>query len=133
MLNYNKVMIAGRLTSNPELKNTESGKAVCSFDIAYNRDKNTAYYFTCVAWEAKAEFVKTHFAKGSPIFVEGELTQRKWKDNNGNNRSVIEVRVTEIKFVETLEERNAREGEGVPMGEVNPEPFVEVGIDDLPF
>jgi single-strand DNA-binding protein len=139
MLNYSKVMLSGRLTATPELKSTTSGKSVCSFDVAYNPNKDTAYFFTCVAWEAKAEFVAKEVKKGAPIFVEGELVQRKFQDNKGNNRSVVEIRVTEVKFVESLEEKNARLAAETPVvttttaEEPSTEIFEEIGVDDLPF
>jgi len=143
MLNYSKVIICGRLTANPELKITSPGnKKVCSFDIAYNSTKDIAHFFTCVAWESKAEFLVANFRKGSPIFVEGELVQRKFKDKDGNNRSVVEIRVSEIKFVETKEEKMAREAgvtdasaptafEAAPFVPAAPDVFVPT--DDLPF
>ena len=139
MLNLNKVFVCGRLTANPELKITSPGnKKVCSFNIACNAAKNITYYFAVVAWESRGEFVAVNFRKGSPIFIEGELVQRKYTAKDGKSVSVIEIRALDIKFVETLEEKNARmaaELPETPAVAVNEDGFVSVDIstDDLPF
>ena len=136
MLNYNKVFLAGRVVSDIELKTVESGKFVCLFDVAYNRDKETVYYLPCVGWEERAKFLASHFGKGAPIFLEGELTQRKWKDKDGKNHSTFVVRVTDVKFVETLEEKNARVAAAAPTAPAaSAEPKITADYDDdsLPF
>ena len=71
-------IISGRLTSNPELKNTSTGKAVVNFTVAVDRgDKNkTTDFIDCVAWDSKAEFIAKWFTKGSPIEIAGKTTTR---------------------------------------------------------
>lgn len=130
MLNVNEVTLAGRVVSNIELKTTESGKPVCLFDVAYNRDKETVYYIPCVAWEERARFLATHFGKGTPIYLKGELTQRKWQDKDGKNHSAYAVRVTDVKFIESLEEKNARLAATAPAAPAAPTPEYD---DSLPF
>ncbi len=130
MLNVNEVTLAGRVVSDIELKTTPTNKPVCLFDVAYNRDKETVYYLPCVAWEARAEFLATHFGKGAPIYLKGELTQRKWKDKDGKNHSAFEVRVTDVKFIESLEEKNARVAAAAPTASAAPAPEYD---DSLPF
>lgn len=128
MLNLNKIFISGRLTANPEIKVTTTNRKVCSFSIANNAAKNITYYFTIIAWEAKADFIVANFRKGSPIFVEGELVQRKYTDKNNKTVSVVEIRALDIKFVETLEEKNARMA-----GEATAEPAAPAATADEAF
>ena len=79
----------GRLTADPELRQTQSGVASCRFTVAVNRkfaDKNTgerqADFITCVAWRQTAEFVSRYFSKGKMIAVEGELRNNNYQDRN---------------------------------------------------
>lgn len=137
MLNFNKVMICGRLTANPELKITSPGnKKVCSFNIACNAGKNITYYFTVVAWESRAEFVALNFTKGAPIFIEGELVQRKYTSKDDRTVSVVEIRALDIKFVETLDEKNARlaasESTAAP-APATEDVFKTISSEELPF
>ena len=85
----NKVILIGRLTADPELRQTQSGVASCRFTVAVNRkfaDKNTgerqADFITCVAWRQTAEFVSRYFSKGKMIAVEGELRNNNYQDRN---------------------------------------------------
>lgn len=133
-LNFNRVFISGRLTRDIEVRTTaQTQKFVCSFDIAVNTAKDVTYFIPCVAWEKKAEFLATHFRKGAPIFVEGELQSRKFTDKDNKERTTYEVKVIEVKFCETLDERTQREG--VPT-EPQEEEYIPVPTDsgdDLPF
>lgn len=104
-LNLNKVIIAGHLTHDPELKQTPSGATTTSFRIAVNRkyskDGNTeADFITAVAWRSTAEFVCRYFKKGSAILVTGALQTRTWKDKDGGNRHAVEVIADEVMFVD---------------------------------
>lgn len=83
----NKVILMGRLTSDPELRQTQSGISSCRFTIACDRrfaDKNTgekqADFITCIAWKQTAEFVSRYFSKGKMISVEGSLRTGNYKD-----------------------------------------------------
>ena len=100
----NKVVIMGRLTADPELRYTNTNQVpVASFAVAVDRrltkdrEKETDF-FNVVAWQATAEFVTKHFAKGQPICVEGRLRQRMWKDENGKNRYAVEVIAESVHF-----------------------------------
>ena len=104
MASFNKVILIGNLTSDPELKQSGSGASVCSFDIAvnrkYNKDGNNAVDFiTIVAWRSQAEFVCKFFKKGKPILVCGQLQTRSWTDKQGNKRISTEVVADEFSFV----------------------------------
>lgn len=104
--NFNKVILGGRLTAQPELKTTPSGTTVTSFSIAVNRKRakegeQQSDFINCVAWKERAEFICKYFGKGSSISIVGELQTRQWKDNNGNNRYATEVMVSEVNFVDS--------------------------------
>lgn len=105
-LNLNKVILGGRVTSDIELKQTNSGVSVCSFSIAVNRrtgkDKEQQTDFiTCQAWRATAEFISKFFGKGSSICVVGSIQTRSWEDQNGQKRYATEVVVDEAMFVDS--------------------------------
>lgn len=99
----NKVILMGRLTREPELKQTPNGVNVCSFSIAVNRRyKNTegnydADFVNCVAWRQTGEFVSKYFAKGRMIAVAGSLQTRTY-EKDGQKRYVTEVQVDEAYF-----------------------------------
>lgn len=85
----NKVILMGRLTADPELRQTQSGIAACRFIIAVNRkyaDKNTgerqADFISCMAWRQTAGFISKYFSKGSMICVEGSLRTGSYQDRN---------------------------------------------------
>lgn len=91
-LNLNKIMIAGRLTADPEMKMTTSGKSVVNVQVAVNRytkegEKQEADFITVVAFEKRAEIICRHFAKGFPIYVEGQLQIRQWTDRDGQKET----------------------------------------------
>ena len=105
-LNLNKVILAGRLTSAVELKQTPSGVAVATFSIAVNRkvgkDKpQETDFINCTAWRGTAEFISKYFGKGSSICIVGSIHTRSWKDNNGNNRYATDVVADEAMFVDS--------------------------------
>lgn len=104
--NFNKVILGGRLTAQPELKTTPSGTTVTSFSMAVNRKRakegeQQSDFINCVAWKERAEFICKYFVKGSSISIVGELQTRTWKDGNGQNRYATEVIVSEVNFVDS--------------------------------
>ena len=106
MASFNKVILMGRLTAAPELKQTQNGKSVTSFNLAVDRKgKDTPCdFFTIVAWNQTAEFICKYFGKGQAILVCGELQTRSWTDNNGNKRPATEVLANEVTFCESKKE-----------------------------
>lgn len=131
-LNLNKIIIAGRLTADPELKQTQSGISVTSFNVAVNRrtkkdEEAVADFLPCVAWRQTAEFITKFFRKGSAICVTGSLQMRKWQDQNGNNRIAFEILTDEAFFVENKD--NTPQAGGAPANET----FEPVDDDSLPF
>ena len=91
MASFNKVILIGNLTADPELKQTQNGISVTSFSIAVSRrfsSKNTenaqqADFINIVAWRNTAEFITKYFQKGKSILVVGSLQTRNWTDQNG--------------------------------------------------
>lgn len=99
----NKVILMGRLTHEPELRQTPNGIPVVSFGIAVNRrfakeGQQTADFINCTAWRQQAEFLCRYFHKGNMIAVVGSLQSRSWEDNSGNKRTTIDVQVDEVHF-----------------------------------
>ena len=99
----NNICIIGRLTSAPEIKTTTSGVSVCSVSIAVDRDykvngEKATDFIPCVFWRGTAEFVGKYFSKGDMIAVIGSLESRKYKDKDGNKRTVWEVKADKVNF-----------------------------------
>lgn len=104
MASFNKVILMGRLTADPELKSA-GGTSVVSFTLAVDRryakeGQNKTDFITVVAWRQTAEFICKYFRKGSAILVCGEIQTRSWEDNNGNKRYATEVVASEVSFCE---------------------------------
>ena len=103
----NKVILLGRLTKDPEVKQTGSGTAVCSFSVACDRrfksqnGERQTDFINCVAWRQQAELLGKYFHKGSRISITGSIQNRSYDDQNGQKRYVTEVMVEEIEFVDT--------------------------------
>lgn len=108
--NFNKAILGGRLTSDPELRTTSSGIPVTSFTLAVNRrnrganDEVQADFISCVAWRQNAEFISKFFRKGSSICVVGTIQTRNWTDNTGAKRYTTEVIIDEAMFVDSKSE-----------------------------
>jgi len=103
----NKVILSGRLTADPELRQTQSGVATCKFTIACDRkfaDKATgerqADFITCIAWRQTAEFVSRYFNKGKMIIVEGTLRNNNYQDKTHPDVThyTIDVLVENVEF-----------------------------------
>ena len=144
MASFNKVILIGNLTADPELKQTTSGISVCSFTIAINRKfakegEQTCDFITIQTWRQTAEFVSKYFKKGKPILVCGQLQQRTWTDNQGNKRYATEVVADEVSFVgnnEASSEEKSEPSTYMPSAyQTSAQPqFEEVPNDgDLPF
>ncbi len=106
--NLNKVILGGRLTADPELKQTQSGIAVVSFTIAVNRryskdsaQQNESDFFNVTAWRATAEFVSRYFRKGSSICITGSIQNRNWVDQEGQKHYRTDIVADEVMFVDS--------------------------------
>ena len=127
MLNH--ITIMGRLTADTELRRTNSGKAVVSFNIACDKPgkDNGASFIPCVAWEKTGEFINNYFGKGSAILLEGRLESRQFDTKDGQKRTVVEVVVSQAHFCE-------RKKEDAPTQTTAPNDFAVLDNNDpLPF
>ncbi len=135
-LNLNKVVLAGRITHNLELKQTTEGVGVCSFSIAvarkYSKDKQQQTdYIQCVAWRNTAEFIAKHFGKGAAICVCGSIQTRSWQDKEGRKQYSTEIIVDEAMFVDSKAEAQPEPQPSQTFVQPN---FESVPVDDdLPF
>ncbi len=96
----NRTIMQGRLTADPEIKNTQNGNKVCSFTIAWSEkygETENKCFLRCVAWRGSAEFLAKYFKKGQELAVEGKLNTREWEDN-GQKRTTTELVVDSIHF-----------------------------------
>ena len=134
-LNFNKVVLGGRLTADVELKSTPSGVFVATFSIAVNRKAqkdvdSKADFINCVAWRNNAEFISKYFKKGSNILIVGAIQSRSWTDNNGNKRYATDVVVDEAYFVDSKSDGGSAKGDGG--AENTPEFYDGTQFEELP-
>lgn len=111
----NNVVISGRLTADPELSTTTSGKSFARFTVAVNRSKDVADFIPCEAWESNADFVSRYFHKGDGIEVAGRLMSYKY-EVDGKTRSGLAVNVIRSEF-----------------GKAKKAESTDISFDDLPF
>ena len=124
MASLNKVILIGNLTADPELKQTQGGSSVCSFNIAVNRrfkveGQQDCDFISIVAWRQQAEFVCKYFKKGQAIVICGQLQTRNWTDNQGNKRYATEVVADEVSFA-----GNAPSGDGQEKNNAPTQPYM---------
>lgn len=131
----NKIIIAGRLTKDPELNVCGSGTEVCNFTVAVDRrakkgEEKQCDFIDCTAWGKSAVFINQYFHKGDGATVEGRMESRKWQDKDGNNRTSWGVTCENIEFP------LGRGNSGGNSGSTEPPSagFTEIdGDGDLPF
>ena len=104
----NVVCLVGRLTADPELRQTPNGTNVCSFSVAVNRafananGERQADFINCVAWRQTAEFISRYFRKGQNIGLNGSIQTRTYQDKDtGKNRTAFDVVINNAYFVES--------------------------------
>ncbi len=138
MASFNKVILIGNLTRDPELRYTPSGAPVCNFDLAVSRSYTTqggerrdeVCFITIVVWSKQAEACGEYLAKGRPVLVEGRLQQRSWETPEGQKRSKHEVVAERVQF---LGPRKAAPGAAAATAEEEPEPARAPDQDEVPF
>ena len=143
----NTVSLQGRMVRDPELRRTNSGKAVTSFTLACDRDfadkqsgKKEVDFIECVAWGTTAEIVEKYFSKGQMAAVSGRLQIRQYTDKNGQKRRTAEILVSSVYFCGS-KESGTQASSGADSGystSAYPVPataanFAELEDDDLPF
>ncbi|MCW5873725.1 MAG: single-stranded DNA-binding protein [Anaerolineales bacterium] len=131
----NKVMLIGHLGRDPELRYTPGNRAVASFSLASSQSWTTAEgekrteteWFKVIAWAGLAEFANQYLKKGQQVYVEGRLKTRRWQDEQGNPRSVVEVVAREILMLserrEKLDAETPFQDDLYPQGDEDEFPF----------
>ena len=109
MASFNKVILMGNLTRDPELRYTSNNRAVAKIGIACNRQFTTAngekreevMFADCEAWGRTAEVINQYLSKGRPIFIEGRLKLDQWTDQSGQKRSRHIVVIESFQFIDS--------------------------------
>jgi single-strand DNA-binding protein len=108
MANYNKVLLMGNLTRDPELRYLPSNTPVCQIGLAVNRrfrrqdgeQGEETCFIDCEAFARPAEIINQYCRKGRPLFIEGRLRLDQWQDRDGNNRSKLKVVIENFQFID---------------------------------
>jgi single-strand DNA-binding protein len=143
MVSFNRVILAGNLTRDPELRFTGDGIPVCSFGLAVNRvfSKNEEVdFFNVSAWRDLGERVANYKKKGDPVLVEGRLQYRTWEAQDGSKRSAVDVVADNVQFLgrpgDPAEDAGAPAGGGGRRGRGGNRDEVDINeedFEDIPF
>ncbi|MDR3330658.1 MAG: single-stranded DNA-binding protein [Endomicrobium sp.] len=138
----NSVMLLGRLTKDPELKRTSTGKAVCSFDIALSKRMKDSItgewkdgdptFVPVVVWGDQAERCGERLKKGLPVHIEGRLQTNKWEKADGTKRSRLEVVASRVQYLSILKHDNAVMN-NVDESQKQFNNFTDDDYEDIPF
>mgnify|MGYP000291741074 CR=1 FL=1 len=144
MASFNKVLLIGNLTRDPEVRATPKGTTVCSFSLAMNRryktesgeDRDETTFVDIEAYGKQAELIGKYVTKGRPLMVEGRLKLDTW-EKNGEKRSRLKVVTENFQFMGSREDAPARE-EGGSYDDVSPQkraakPSASADDDEVPF
>ena len=131
----NSVVLVGRLTRDPELRTTNTGKSVCSFSLAVTKrikpqdGSPDADFFNIVAWNKDADYVVNYLTKGRLVAVEGRLQSRKYTASDGSNREVVEIVANSVQGLDRPRDDTggaaAAEGGSRPIAAVAAAPAVD--------
>lgn len=126
----NKAILMGRLTSDPEMRQTQSGVSCARFTVAINRrfQKDETDFINCVAWRQTADFICKYFAKGNMIAVVGSIQTRTWEGQDGKKNYATEVVADEAYFTGSKAESGSVNSYQ-SMGQ-SPAPAKETSIED---
>jgi len=140
MASFNRVLLIGNLTRDPELRYIPSGTAVASFSIAVNRNyklpsgekKEDTTFVRIVVWGRMGEVCSEYLRKGSPVFIEGRLQSRSWEGQDGQKRSTVEVIAQAVQFLGSrggARQPVAAEAQAASSGAPAREPLEEINLD----
>jgi len=136
MTSFNKVILLGNLTRDPEVRYTPNGIAVASFAIAVNRKykqgdetKEEVSYIDIVVFGKQAESCGQYINKGDSVLIDGRLQQRRWETEEGQKRSKVEVVAQSVNFMP----KRQSSGQGASQSHAEPAPEVPVDEGDIPF
>lgn len=151
-MNLNKVFLIGRLTADPEVRNTPSGQSVCSLRMVTNRvfkdqagqKQEKAEFHTVVLWRRLAEIASQYLKKGSLVMIEGRLETRSWQDNQGQKRYRTEILAERMQLGPRSAASRPGPSDEDDQGPAKPEPSQEeipiieeeseeIDVKDIPF
>ena len=131
----NQVILMGRLTRDPEMRTTTTGKSIASFSIAVDRggEGDQTDFFDVTAWEKLGELVNQYLSKGRRCLVQGRLRQDSWDDKEtGKKRSKVEVVATDVTFLDGPNDGQGGQGGSAPAPRSNaPSKSKDTVIDDI--
>lgn len=144
---YNKVILVGRLTADPELRYTNNGVPVCKYCLAVDRGykdsegNKTCDFINTVSWKKTAETSEKYLKKGKPVLVEGRMETRKWQTQEGETRYSTEVNVMNMTMLPDGKKGDGGQWAGMetqaegslPKAKDNTEEFENVDFSDVPF
>ena len=139
MVSFNRVIIAGNLTRDPELRFTNGGVPVCSFGMAVNRVRSKTEevdFFDISAWRELGETIANYKKKGDPILVEGRLQFRSWEAQDGSKRNKVDVVADNVQFLGRPGDGGDGGGQGGNQrrqGQQDDVNISEEDFDDIPF
>lgn len=140
----NRVVLTGRPTRDPELRNTKSGTSVCSFTLAVDRNfknrngEREADFISCIAWQKTAEVMSQYVKKGSVIGVDGRIQTRSYDNRDGQRVYVTEVVVDNFSFLGGSVKNGQGSKNNQSSSNQDNDPFAsskqeDISDDDLPF
>lgn len=139
MANYNRVILLGNLTRDPELRYTANGQAVATVGLAVNRkfktrdgeQRDETTYVDCTAWARQAEVICEYIKKGDPILIEGRLHYSTWEDKEtGGKRSKLDVTIERFQFISRGQGDQRSGAQDATSRDDGMEPLSD---DDIPF
>jgi single-strand DNA-binding protein len=142
MAGINKVILIGRLGSDPEVRYTPSGVAVANFNIATSEEwkdkdsgekKERTEWHRVVAWRRLGEICGEYLSKGKQVYVEGRLQTRDWEDKDGNKRYTTEIVASDVQFLGARDSSESARPRGSSSADYQGMPSQGPGDDDIPF
>ena len=140
-MSVNKAILIGNLGKDPELKYTQSGKAVASFSLATTdrwtsqdgQKQEQTVWHNIVAWGRTAELAKEYLAKGRQVYIEGRIVNRSYDDKEGNKKYISEIVVTSLQFLGSRSDSGGGGAQAAPPSDIPAAPASNNSDDDLPF
>ena len=141
MANYNRVILAGNLTRDPELRFTNDGIPVANFGLAVNRTRSKSEevdFFDINAWRELGETIANYKKKGDPVLIEGRLQYRTWEAQDGSKRSKVDVVADRVEFLSGPKDSGQGNGGrgaqgGTQRRQTRREDVSDEDFEDIPF
>ena len=141
MASFNKVILIGNLTRDPELKHLPKGTAICNISMAVNRrwktehgeEKDDVYFADCKSFGKQAEVLAQYLKKGYPLMIEGRLSREEWEDKQtGAKRTATRIIIEQFQFIRGKDD-NAEPVQRQRPAAAAPAAKPDLDADDLPF